>query len=135
MYARLSAVLLACLLAVTQLANAQETTTGSLSGRLVDGQGLAVPGATVTAAGTQGTRTSVTDADGRYTLPFLTPGVYTVRGELTGFKAVERQNVTVSLGQRLDLNFTMEVGGLTETVQVVGEFTSHRHQQHDGRAR
>ncbi len=120
MYARLSAVLLACLLAVAQLANAQETTTGSLSGRLVDGQGLAVPGATVTAAGTQGTRTSVTDADGRYNLPFLTPGVYTIRGELTGFKAVERQNVTVSLGQRLDLNFTMEVGGLTETVQVVG---------------
>jgi hypothetical protein len=120
MYARLSAVLLACLLAVTHLANAQENTTGSLSGRLVDGQSLAVPGATVTAAGPQGTRTAVTDADGRYNLPFLTPGVYTIRGELTGFKAVERQNVTVSLGQRLELNFTMEVGGLTETVQVTG---------------
>ena len=87
---------MACLLAVAQLANAQENTTGSLSGRLVDGQNLAVPGATVTAAGPQGTRTSVTDADGRYSLPFLTPGVYTVRGELTGFKAVERQNVNVS---------------------------------------
>ena len=120
MYARLSAVLLACLLAATQLANAQENTTGSLSGRLVDGQNLAVPGATVTAAGPQGTRTTVTDADGRFTLPFLTPGVYVVRGELTGFKAVEHRDVTVSLGQRVELNFTLEVGGLTETVLVEG---------------
>ena len=51
-------------------------------------------------------------------MPFLVPGTYTVRSELQGFKPVERQNVTVGLGQTVDLNLKMDVGGLTETVQV-----------------
>ena len=66
----------------------------------------------------QGAKTTVTDAEGRFNLPFLTPGVYGVRAELQGFKAIERGNVTVSLGQTIDLPLTMEVGGLTETVEV-----------------
>src|SRR6185436_19220013 len=45
-------------------------------------------------------------------------GVYTVRGELQGFKAVEQGGVTVSLGQTVDLPLKMEVVGITETVQV-----------------
>src|SRR5689334_13322438 len=97
---------------------AQET-TGSLRGRVVDAQGLAVPGVTVTATGPQGAKTAVTDSDGRFSVPFLTPGSYTVRAELRGFKAVEQRGVTVSLGQAVDLpGLKMEVGGLTETVQV-----------------
>ena len=55
---------------------AQET-TGSLRGRVVDAQGLAVPGVTVTATGPQGAKTAVTDSDGRFSVPFLTPGSYT----------------------------------------------------------
>jgi len=99
---------------------AQET-TGTLKGRIVDAQGLAVPGVTVTATGTQGAKTTVTDSDGRFTVPFLTPGMYVVRAELQGFKAAERSNVNVSLGQTVDLaSLKMEVGGLTETVQVTG---------------
>ena len=67
------------------------------------------------------------------TCPSSRPACTPFAGELTGFKAVERQNVTVSLGQRLDLNFTMEVGGLTETVQVVGTSPVIDTQQHDRR--
>jgi len=97
---------------------AQET-TGSVRGRVVDAQGLAVPGVTVTTTGPQGAKTTVTDAEGRFSIPFLTPGVYSVRAELQGFKAVQQNNVTVSLGQAVDLpGLKMEVGGLTETVQV-----------------
>jgi protocatechuate 3,4-dioxygenase beta subunit len=69
---------------------AQET-TGALNGRVTDAQTLPVPGATVTVTGPQGVKTSVTDADGRFTAPFLTPGPYDVRVELQGFKAVERR--------------------------------------------
>ena len=119
MYARVSAVLLALVLAVTGSAAAQ-VTTGTVAGRIVDAQGLAVPGATVTLTGPQGARTFVTDAEGNFSAPFLTPGVYTVRGELQGFKAVETKNVNVSLGQTTNVNLTMEVGGLTETVEVTG---------------
>ncbi|HXI28047.1 MAG TPA: carboxypeptidase regulatory-like domain-containing protein, partial [Vicinamibacterales bacterium] len=97
---------------------AQET-TGTLKGRVIDAQGLAVPGVTVTATGPQGAKTAVTDSDGRFSMPFLTPGSYAVRAELQGFKAVQQSNVIVSLGQTVDLSsLKMEVGGLTETVQV-----------------
>src|SRR5919109_1636878 len=119
MYARLSAVVLALALAFTGTAAAQ-VTTGTVAGRIVDAQGLAVPGATVTLTGPQGARTFVTDAEGNFSAPFLTPGTYTVRGELQGFKAVETKNVNVSLGQTTTLNLKMEVGGLTETVEVTG---------------
>ena len=81
MYARVSAALLALVLAVAGVAAAQET-TGTVSGRILDAQGLAVPGVTVTLTGPQGARTFVTDADGNFSAPFLTPGLYAVRAEL-----------------------------------------------------
>jgi hypothetical protein len=119
MYARMSAFLVALALAVTGLAVAQET-TGSLAGQVVDPQGLAVPGATVTVTGPQGARTFVTDAEGRWVAPFLTPGMFTVRVELQGFKAAEQQNILVALASRREVNLRLETGGLTETVQVTG---------------
>src|SRR6185436_6323113 len=111
------AVLLALLIVNAYPAWAQET-TGTIKGRIVDAQGLAVPGATVTVTGTQGAKNTVTDGEGRFTLPFLTPGAYAVRAELQGFKAVEQKAVGVSLGQTVDLSLKMDVGGLAETVQV-----------------
>ena len=98
---------------------AQET-TGSIKGRVADAQGLAVPGVTVTATGPQGAKSATTDGEGRYAIPFLTPGVYAVRVELSGFKAVERKDIAVGLGQTIDLPVKMEVGGVAETVNVTG---------------
>ena len=118
MYLRISAFLIALTLCAG-LANAQET-TGTISGRLIDAQGLAVPGATVTITGPQGARTTVTDSAGRFSVPFLVPGTYSVRAELQGFKAVEQKDIVVRLGQTADLNLKMDVGGLTETVEVTG---------------
>ena len=110
-------ILLAFLLASAGLTLAQET-TGTIQGRIVDQQGLAVPGATVTATGPQGTKTATTDSEGRFNLPFLTPGVYSVRAQLQGFKSIEQQNIDVRLAQTVDLPLKMEVGGVTETIQV-----------------
>jgi outer membrane receptor protein involved in Fe transport len=107
------------LFAATQPALGQET-TGSISGRVVDSQSLAVPGATVTVAGLQGRKQTVTDSAGNYTVPFLTPGTYTVTVELQGFKTAERKDIAVALGQKVDVPMTMQIGGLSETVQVVG---------------
>jgi hypothetical protein len=112
-----AAVLLAFLLVSAHPAMAQET-TGTIKGRIVDAQGLAVPGATITVTGTQGAKTTVTDGEGRFTIPFLTPGTYVVRGSLEGFKSVEQPGIAVSLGQTVDLPLKMDVGGLAETVQV-----------------
>src|SRR5262245_48989100 len=108
--------LIACCLA--QRAAAQDT-TGTIAGRIVDAQNLAVPGVTVTATGSQGVKTAVTDGDGRFTVPFLTPGSYVVHAELQGFQPVDRSDVQVRVGQQLDLPVTLEVGELKEAVQVV----------------
>src|SRR5712692_2110534 len=100
---------------------AQETTTGSIAGQVVDAQGAPVPGATVTLTSNQGSKTFVTDGQGRFFAPYLTPGTYSVRAELAGFSPVEQKNVTVRLGQRVELSgLVLKVGGLEEVVEVVG---------------
>src|SRR4029078_8947688 len=99
------------------VASAQQT-TGTIAGRATDAQSLAVPGATVTLTGPQGSKTTTTDGQGRFTFPYVKPGAYTLRVELTGFNAIERKDVSVSLGQTVDLPLTMTVGALSETVDV-----------------
>jgi hypothetical protein len=103
------------------LASAQETTSGSITGQVVDAQGAPVPGATVTITSTQGPKTFVTDSNGHFFAPYLTPGRHSVKVELTGFSPVEQKNIDVRLGQRLDLGaLTLKVGGVNEVVEVVG---------------
>ena len=97
-----------------------QDTTGTMSGRIVDAHGLAVPGVTVTVAGSQGERAAVTDNEGRFTIPFLTLGLYVVHAELQGFDKVDRTGVQVRLGQTVDIPITMQVGALAESVQVSG---------------
>ncbi|MGE0125225.1 MAG: TonB-dependent receptor [Vicinamibacterales bacterium] len=103
-------------------ATAQET-TGTLTGRLTDDQGLALPGVTVLVTGAQGVRTYISDATGVFRAPFLVPGLYDIRAELQGFKTVEQKGVPVSLGQTTSVTLKLEVGGITETVQVTGVST------------
>lgn len=116
---RVSAIFVALWLAVVGSASAQET-TGTLSGKLTDGQGLALPGVTVTVTGTQGAKSFTTDGEGVFRASFLVPGSYDVRAELQGFKAVEQKSVPVSLGQTTSITLKLEVGGITETVSVTG---------------
>jgi outer membrane receptor protein involved in Fe transport len=117
MYARISAFVLAFALGVMGFASAQET-TGTITGRIVDAQGLAMPGVSVTITGPQGARTVTTDAEGRYNTPLLIPGIYTVRAELAGFRAAEARNVNVVLGSTTTANLNLRVGAVTETVEV-----------------
>jgi Carboxypeptidase regulatory-like domain/TonB dependent receptor-like, beta-barrel len=108
------------ILVMTGLAQGQENTTGSITGRIVDAQNLPVPGASVTVITPQGSRTFVTDNDGRFFAPFLTPGQYEVKVELSGFQPLDRQNIQVQLGQRVELTLPLKVGGLSESVSVTG---------------
>ena len=88
---------------------------------MVDAQGAPVPGATATLTSNQGTKTFVTDSSGRFFAPFLTPGNYSVKVELSGFSPVEQKNINVRLGQRVELTgLTLKVGGLEEVVEVIG---------------
>jgi hypothetical protein len=102
------------------LASAQETTTGSLTGQVLDSDGAAVPGATVTVNSPQGSKTFVTDSTGHFFAPYLTPGEYSVKVELSGFSAIEQQGIQVRLGQRFELtDLVLKVGSVSEVVEVV----------------
>ena len=116
---RQMAMVIAVLLAGTISVFGQET-TGTMTGQVVDAQGLAIPGVTVTITGTQGAKTVVSDGEGRFDVPFLTPGKYAVKAELQGFQTVEQRDITLSLSQTVSLPLKMQVGALTESVQVVG---------------
>jgi hypothetical protein len=105
-------------LAVSSLVLAQETTTGSIAGRIVDPQGAVVPEASVTLRSGQGARALATDAHGQFLAPYLTPGVYAVRVEHPGFKPLEQHDVRVRLGQRVELNYTLSLGTREELVDV-----------------
>src|SRR4051812_29368194 len=115
-------VLLAAFALVTVApATAQETTTGSIAGRVIDSLGAVVPGASVTLASGQGSKTLVTDAEGTFLAPYLTPDVYTARAELPGFMSVIHEGVRLHLGQRLHLSFTLQPAKLEEFLEVVGK--------------
>src|SRR5262245_10807631 len=113
------ALLLALVVALPVAARGQET-TGTIGGRVTDAQGLAVPGVSVTISGAQGSKIATTDGEGRFSVPFLTPGKYDVKAELSGFKTFEQKGLTLALGRSLDVPVKLAVGGVTETVQVVG---------------
>jgi Carboxypeptidase regulatory-like domain len=93
---------------------------GSIVGNVRDAQGAVVPGATVTITNKQTglTRDSVTDDQGSYTLTNVLPGPYDVKVSLTGFRESVRANVPVTIGQISRVDLTLEVGALTEVVNV-----------------
>jgi outer membrane lipoprotein SlyB len=71
-------------LAMAGLAGAQETTSGSLAGQIVDAQGAPIPGATITITSDQGSKNVLSDSTGHFFAPYLTPGRYGVKVELSG---------------------------------------------------
>ena len=100
----------------------QTNPTGTISGKVVDQQGLAVPGATVSAQSRslQGSRSTTTSPNGDYIFPFLPTGDYSVTFELAGFGTV-KQSVRVAVGTSVPLNATLNVSTASETVNVVGK--------------
>jgi hypothetical protein len=117
-----TALAMACLLAAGVPAAAQQT-TGTIAGRIVDDQGAAVPGVTVTGRNTQTgfVRTDVSDAEGSYRLTALPVGTYDISAELQGFSKFESKGIVLNVGQTLDVNISLKVASLQESITVTGE--------------
>ena len=102
--------------------NAQEI-TGRLVGTVADQTNAAVPNADVTASnqGTGIVSKTKTDSQGNYVFATLPPGLYTVRVEITGFRAAVAANNQVSVAQTARVDVNLQVGSLTESVEVTAE--------------
>ena len=59
-----------------------------------------------------------TNETGNYTVPFLVPGTYSVEVQSSGFKASVEPELLLQVGDVARANFTMEVGAVTETIEI-----------------
>ena len=97
--------------------------TGDLRGHVADQQGAAMPGVAIVVRHQESGmfRETVSGADGAFHFSGMTPGVYAISAELSGFKKYEARDVKIAVGATGQVAIKLEVGGLTESVTVSAE--------------
>lgn len=111
---------IAVLLSIPMLATAQ-VTTATIVGTLADANGAQIGGASVTARNvdTGLTRTATSDEDGNFRIEFLPIGNYSIEvTPVSGFKRASRSGIVLNVSETARVDFTLEVGGVNETVTV-----------------
>jgi hypothetical protein len=110
------------LLLVTASAVPQEW-RGSITGQVIDPQGAVVPGAhvAITNIDTNTVSRTVTNETGYFEVSLLNPGRYTIAVEAPGFRRAVRSGLDLNVSGRLNVQITLEVGQVTETVEVTAE--------------
>lgn len=116
-------LMLAAMLLVAPTSVWAQADTGVIDGRVFDQSKAAMPGVTLTARNpaTGFSRSAVSGATGTYRIEFLKPGTYEVTAELQGFATMVFKGVVVQIGSSVAVDFTMQVGALSESVNVSGE--------------
>src|SRR5215468_7955920 len=118
-------LLLICLVSASSV-GAQTFSGAQVTGVIRDSNGGVTPGATITATNTETSlmRQTLSNENGVYTLPALPIGVYDITAELAGFQTEVQKGIKLQVGDNLRVNFTLEVGRVTDTVTVTGEVPS-----------
>src|ERR1700757_3692104 len=111
---RQSIAAISLLFLITLTAYSQGT-TATISGVVRDQTGAVLPGVSiqVTNKDTGVARTTLTDEAGRYRLPALDSGTYTVQGSLQGFRTAIKEGVVLTLGSEAVVDLTTQVGQLS----------------------
>jgi len=117
--------ILALLLGCSAASFAQGVQTGTIRGTVKDQQGLALPGATITATSSalQGERTVVSDTDGTFLFRAIPPGSYNLKIEMSGMLTAQK-TADVPLGGIAQLDITMSLSQIQEAVTVTAETPS-----------
>ena len=121
MLKKLSLILLGLVLG-SQMALAQ-VTTATISGVVQDSTGAVIPGVTVTVRNvdTGIARTVTSGVEGRYQASNLSLGNYEVQAQTQGFQTEVRTGLVLTVGREAIVNFQLQVGAVTQTVEVTGE--------------
>jgi hypothetical protein len=114
-------VLCLCSAAVPAMAQSQAS-SGQITGIVVDNQGAAIVGATISATNLETglQRKATSNEEGLYSIVLLPPGNYDVSAEASGFASAKVRNVEVTVGRTVDVKIAMGVSGVTEVVEVTG---------------
>ena len=112
---------LALLAVLSPRAMAQAVAVVELDGHVTDPTGQAIVGAQVkiTETGKREVHTSVTDNTGRFALQELPPGAYRLEVSFAGFKSYVQTGITLQVGSNPAINVRMQIGAVTESVEVV----------------
>ena len=97
-----------------------QTQTGNIIGTVVGTDGAALPGVTVTLTGIGAPQTTVTDSQGFFRFPNLSPGTYALKGELSGYGTAASTGIAVSLGRNVDIRMTLNPS-VAQTITVTAE--------------
>ena len=96
---------------------------GTITGSVSDQTGAVIVGVSVSAinSATGVTAKMSTSSNGNYTIPLLRAGIYQVTAEQSGFKKFVRAGIVVEVGETTRLDVQMELGEVTQTVEVQGD--------------
>ena len=96
---------------------------GIVRGRVSDKSGAVVPNAGIKLSSVESgvSLSATTNEAGNYSVPFVLPGFYNIEVEASGFKQYRQTGVQVRVGETIDVNVSMEIGGVTERVEVTAE--------------
>ncbi len=110
------------LLLLLPFSHAYGQSTSAIIGIVTDASGASIPGVEITATnqGTNQVRSVVTNETGNYRIEPLQVGVYSVSAELPGFRKQVRTDLKVDLDAKVRLDFRLEVGAISEVVEVQG---------------
>jgi hypothetical protein len=113
-----------CFICLKPPTTSAQAVYGSILGTVTDTQGAAVPGAkvTVTSVNKGTSDETTTNESGNYSVTHLIPDTYKVRIESQGFKVTEIPSVLVSADTSARVDATMQVGAVTQSVEVTSEF-------------
>lgn len=108
------------LLLFVQTCALAQTGSSSVRGTVLDPQGNAVAGATVTLTNPEKnfTRTQTTSESGNYIFNTVPPGTYRIEAEAKGFKKAVLENVSARVDTPIEINMPLEVGEVTEAVSI-----------------
>jgi outer membrane receptor protein involved in Fe transport len=97
-----------------------QTVDTAILGTVLDHSGAPLSGASLTILqpSTGLSRAATTSPDGTYEIRYVVPGEYIVEVHFTGFRGERRTGVVIQLGQQARIDFTLQVGGVQETVEV-----------------
>src|SRR6266542_3780833 len=100
-----------------------QSTTGSISGTVVDTSGAAIPNVAVTARNvdTGAVRNTTSGTGGVFTIPIVPVGTYEVGAELAGFSGARVANVVVAIGTDANVKLVLEPAGVRAAVTVSSE--------------